>query len=189
MTVDNVLSSACNGWSSTPHEEWPRYRAAQAAWVAPSQINVSHNVFIRSALDISSGHVNDPAVWDRYLTQQFGDDLATMGDRLTLLLCDDVGMAQATMQAWLMDVLVARLALMPHVRIVLAGATVPDANSAYNAMCREYRLPPVEDIKEYATYCRQVDAPLTDEQIQVLVAVFDHKPGLFAEALWGKLMP
>ena len=125
---------------------------------------------------------------DLDLASQFIKDAAKMNDRLLLLLFDSANSTSEHMQAWLMDTFLVKLLSFPHVRIVIAGRSLPDVNGSYAALCRSYQLRAVTDIKEYMLYCQRVNASLVEQSIQDFARACDYTPGTFVELVYPRFL-
>lgn len=82
-----------------------------------------------------------------------------------------------------MGMLLIPLSRLGHLRVVLAGRSLPQAHGSYRVLCQDYQLQPVKDMEAYVEYCKNSNLTLTEQSISVLAQAFDYIPGLFAEVL------
>jgi hypothetical protein len=124
----------------------------------------------------------------RHLVDQFVADLRRSTDAPVVLFFDTVNDASATVCDWLMDTLLVQLSPLLHVRVVVAGRSMPEASGSYAALCCSYQLTPVEEDEAYITYCQQVGAVLVEQSIRDFARVFEYKPGLFVDYVLPKFV-
>ena len=187
-TVPDYLHSLCGqlGGQSNSH-----YFAAYQKWLnRPKQVGMQQLLALFSRVTISiKDSSSDLHERDIHFTAQFTKDLSQLEDKALLLLFDSVNHATEDTQAWLTDTLLVHLAALQHVRIVLAGRALPDANSSYTAYCRSYQLSPVTELEAYIKYCRNANLTLPDQSIRDLARVFHYTPGIFVDYVVPAFIP
>lgn len=179
--VPEILDMACN---SIGMEHCENYSAVRQKWISQSMNQTRVEVHgIRaffSSFRIALKESADNTYYrDLDLASHFIKDVTKMNDRLLLLLFDSANSTSEHMQAWLMDTFLVKLLSFPHVRIVIAGRSLPDVNGSYATLCRSYQLRPVTDIKEYMLYCQRVNANLVEQSIQDFAHGCYYTPGTF----------
>lgn len=117
------------------------------------------------------------------LTSAFVDDLRALDHSQILLVFDQVDNADANKQQWLMDSLLSQLAFLLHVRVIVAGRSMPDAAGAYAAICHSYELPEVKESEPYLDFCRTLQVDLGEEHVPILVQAAYYRPGAFVNLL------
>jgi hypothetical protein len=115
------------------------------------------------------------------LTMWFIEDLNELSDRPLLFLFDTIDSATTYIQTWLMDTLLEHLSSLDHVRVVVAGRSLPKAFSSYASYCQSYHLSPVTEVEAYIAYCRHARLTLPESSIRDFAHAFRYVPGLFAE--------
>jgi len=117
---------------------------------------------------------------DPMLTTHFVADLrALAADRPLVLLFDALDNAPEAIHTWLFHTLLGQLAMLPHVRVVLAGRTLPEPGGDYAATCQVHHLQPVRDETEYITYCQKIKATLVEQSIRDFARAINYRPGEF----------
>jgi hypothetical protein len=117
----------------------------------------------------------------RYLTTVFVNDLRKLNMQPVVLLFDAVNEATKDVQAWLMDLLLVQICALHHIRVVVAGRSVPDASASYSANCRTCVLSPVTAEDEYIAFCHRARLTLSEQSIRDLARFVGYTPGLFVE--------
>jgi len=167
------------------------YHAAHQEWINRPRLEVSGLQALFSKVSVRSAEeADETGKMNRHLTTQFVADLRRLDDRPLLLLFDQFDNAGGNVQSWLMNMLLAQLAPLAHVRVVVAGRTIPEASGSYATLCCSYQLLPVQEEQAYIDYCHRIKSPLNEDQIRALALALDHKPGEFASAMskfssWG----
>jgi hypothetical protein len=163
---------------------FPAYYAAYREWLNRSRVGVGNVHAVLSFLTIRAGEAEaESRRWARHLTAQLVVDLHKSSDGRVVLLFDAVDAASENTRDWLMDILLAQLAALSHLRLVVAGRGVPEPHGSYAAFTRSYELQPVKEINEYISYCRQIGAALDEPSIRSLALAFDYIPGSFADVM------
>jgi hypothetical protein len=146
------------------------YLAAYEAWIAhhPTSPKKSENI----------RHKN------YYLTSCFVKEIAKLDDTLLLFLFDSVNSARV--QTWLMDVLLPQIVTLRHIRVILAGRSLPDTYSSIAAFCSTYQLFPITDEQAYIEYCKNLHLKLGEQSIRDFAYACDYTPGIFAELVLPK---
>lgn len=116
---------------------------------------------------------------DPMLTTHIVEDLRLLNDFPILILFDALDNAPDPIRAWLFHMLVGQLALLPHIRVVLAGRNLPEPTGDYAPFCQVHRLQPVRDEREYINYCQQIKATLVEQSIRDFAQATDYRPGQF----------
>jgi hypothetical protein len=125
---------------------------------------------------------------DLYLTQQFVSDIQCLCDKPFLLLCDSVNLASENIQQWLVDVLLVQLLQLPHVRVVVAGRSLPVVNGSYAALSARYQLRPVIEVDEFLAYCHKTELMLDESSIRNIAYGCDYIPGMFVDFVVPKFL-
>jgi len=180
QAIADVLYTACNLLSGLIFQG---YYDAYQEWVSQSRLQVSGLKAVFSLVQIrSAGEAGEIEKAACHLTSRFVGDLRCQIGTPVLLLFDAVDSAAETTKRWLMDTLLVQLSTLSHVRVVVAGRSVPEASGSYAAMCRSYQLLPVDDEEAYVAFCREIGVVgLGEQSIRDMARVFDYKPGMFVD--------
>lgn len=133
--------------------------------------------------NISYNFLNAIRLRSERLTTQFLMDLSRLQNKPIVLLFDTVDSASEHVQSWLIRSFLAKLSLLPHVRIVVAGRVLPEPLGEYMDLLHVHLLSRVKDEEEYIAYCQQRNVPLVEEAIRSLAYECEYIPGLFASRL------
>ena len=174
ITCRQLGSQICSG-----------YYAAYQVWVEKSRKRVNILRAFLSQLNLFPPSENDlPSERDRYLTNRLVDDLSKLHDEVFLLIFDSVNSATESMQTWLMDLLLPQLASLSHVRTIVAGRSLPDAQGSYRTSCQSYRLLPVTEEEAYIAYCQMKGVTLVEQSIRDFARASGYRPGLFVDLVF-----
>jgi len=110
-------------------------------------------------------------------------DLRALSPSPILLLFDALDQAEKSLQDWLLNNLVAHLVPLPHLRLVLAGRTVPEPPGSCIPHTLHHQLSPVTDEAAYIAYCQSVQASLVEQSIRDFARATGYKPGFFADLI------
>ncbi len=178
-TIPDLLHLAC---SQLDPQGFDSYHSAHDQWTARSGINLQHITSIFLHLIIHNWE-NTQATRARnyHLTAQFVKDLSQQSNAPLLLLFDSVESATEGKQCWLMHSLLPQLTPLEHIRVVVAGRSLPAIHGSYAARCQIYRLGPVIDDSAYIIYCQKLSATLGEQSIRDIARLCDYTPGLFAD--------
>jgi hypothetical protein len=184
--VPDILHAICGMLGGNSCDS---YYASHQAWTNRPKVDIDHLNAVFSSVTIS---VKEPTLHeirqrDRDLTTQFVRDMSRLTD--VLLLFDSVDRATEYIQNWLMYSLLIQLSSLAHVRVVVAGRSLPEAHGSYLALCRSYRLVPVTDVVEYIAYCRSLQATLSEQSIRDFAKAFDYTPGVFVDFVLPHFVP
>ena len=171
---------------------FPNYCAAYQELINRSKVQVTGLQAILALVQIRAiDETDESESVIRHLTSQFVADLRNLADSPLLLLFDAVEGADERTRNWLMDILLMQLSTLAHVKIVVAGRSVPEAYGSYTATCHSYELLPVDEEQAYVIYCREIGigAELEEQSIRDMARVFDYKPGLFVDFVMPKYAP
>ncbi len=183
--VPDILHTACGQLDG---KSCHGYYTAHQAWTNRPKVDIDHLHAYFSSVTVSvKDRPDETRQRDRDLTTQFVHDMSQLAD--TLLFFDSVDMAPEYMQTWLMNSLLIQLSSLAHVRVVVAGRSLPEAHGSYVALCRSYQLLPVTEAEEYIAYCHSLHATLSEQSIRDFAEVFDYTPGIFVEHVLPKFMP
>ena len=168
-------------------EAFPAYKVAYQDMQnrARAQVSGVQAWFSRISMKVEGG-ADDPRKMGRELVPPFVADLRRVSHTPIVLLFDAVNDASSTMQEWLMDTLVGQLLPLLHVRIVVAGRSVPEPSGGSVACCHSYELTPVKEEEAYITYCHRLGIPLVEQSIKDIARVLDYKPGQFVDYVLPK---
>ena len=145
------------------------YLAAYEAWVAhPTSPKKSEHL----------RHKN------YYLTSCFVKELAKLDDTFLLFLFDSVNSTRV--QTWLMDVFLPQIVPFRHIRVILAGRSLPDSYSNIAAICGTYQLSPITDEQAYLEFCKNLHLNLGEQSIRDFAYACNYTPGIFAELVLPK---
>ncbi|HEX9924993.1 MAG TPA: hypothetical protein VGD99_20220 [Anaerolineae bacterium] len=182
QSIPDIIHAACGLLG--PQSRFPAYHTAHREWINRSKVEVSRTAVILSRMIMRGGEEReDSKQMIRHLTAEFVVDLKKLKDVSLVMVFDQLDNAVEATCYWLMDTLLVQLAALPHVRIVIAGQTVPEASGSYAAACQSYELLSVEEEAAYVNYCRHIGANLTEDNIRVLAQALDYNPGQFAEVM------
>jgi len=183
QTISDILQMAL---SQLDARHYDYYNAAQQTWTKRSR--VEEDVFtIFTSIDITDKDGLDEARHkNRRLLAQFISELNKLDDMPSLLLFDSVNNASESMQTWLMDTFLVSISLLKHVRVVVAGRSLPEAYGSYTAQCRSYQLLPVAAEEEYIDFCKRLNVGLAEQSIRDFAYAFDYKPGMFVDYVLPK---
>lgn len=171
-TVPDVLQIASNQLGSQVRDS---YSTAYEAWM-------NHPI----SPDTNIKDINYKSL---YLTSHLVQALGKLEDRLLLLFFDSVDNATKRMQTWLMDILLAQLSPLCHVRVVLVGRSLPKANASYATSCCTYQLFPITDEQAFVDYCQSIKANLAEQSIRDFAYACDYIPGVFTDLVLPKFVP
>lgn len=135
-------------------------------------------VFAKISVTAQKADDETPKI-DPMLTTHFVADLRLLAGRPILLLFDALDNAPEPIQTWLFHSLLGQLALLRHVRVVVAGRSLPEPGGDYGPACRVHRLQPVRDEREYIAYCQNIKAALVEQSIRDFARAIDYRPGQF----------
>jgi TIR domain len=170
-TIPDILYAACSQLGSHMCDN---YLAAYKTWMSSS---------------ISFEKSEDALYKNHYLTSCFVKDLAALDDHSLLLLFDSMSSATRKVQTWLMDVLLVQISSLPHVRVILAGRSLPKAHSNSIVFSHTYHLLPITDEEAYIEYCKNLHMKLGEQSIRDFAYACDYTPGTFADLVLPKFMP
>ncbi len=141
-----------------------------------------------SYLDTSPTAYSDIQKRDDRLTTQFMLDLSGLQDRPVVFFFDSFDQATAQMQTWLTTSFLMKVSLLPHVRVVVAGRTLPEVPGGYVDLHQVHRLYPVREEAEYLAYCHNTQVNLAEQEILSAVRDCNYTPGMFVNYLFTKLI-
>jgi len=142
-----------------------------------AQISGLQALLSRITINVGSS-ADDPRKIGRDLVRPFVNDLRRRV-HITVLLFDAVNDATEVMQAWLTDTFIGQAAALDHLRIVVAGRSVPEPCGSYRAICDSRELLPVEEEEAYITFCRRVGVNLVEQSIRDFARASKYRPGAF----------
>ncbi len=180
QTAPDILHAACGllGDEVVFHD----YHTAYETWLNRPKVKVAGLQTFLSRVQIKQeAEADEERRITRHLIDQFIADLGRLSDAPVVLCFDAVNEASQTTSDWLMDTLIVQLTRLPHIRVVVAGRSMPEASGSYVAVCCSHQLTPVEEIEAYVTYCQQIGAQLTEQSIRDFARGLDYKPGMFAD--------
>ena len=179
QTIPDILYSACSQLGS---DYCNQFLAESKTLMKPQSIRIEKAQALFSHIDIQIKEGREYA--DNrvvLLTSAFMSDLSTHNDILSLLLFDDFDQASNTQQSWLMDVLLPLLSVLNHVRVVIAGRSIPPVPARFAVSSTVYRLLPINDLQFYIDYCQKQNISLADETIRTITNLADYNPGNFVQ--------
>jgi hypothetical protein len=183
-TVPDILQMACSQFGS---EGFINFDAAQKAWTNRPKVSIANVFALFASLSVSAKDSSDDTHnRDRHLTNEFVKDVRAFTDKVMVLFFDSVDSATENIQDWLMDTFVVQVSQLAHVRIVVAGRSLPEAHGSYAANCRSYQLLPVTSAEEYISYCRLINARLEEQSIRDIARLLDYTPGMFVDLVVPK---
>lgn len=166
---------------------FPDYYSCYREWLHRPRVNLQRVISFLSTMRINSpDSTNEQKIMIRDLTDGFANDLQNLNQQPIVLLFDAVEQADDYTQAWIIDNLLMQLAQIDHVRIVLAGQSIPEPAGNYAMKCFSYELLPIQDEEAYIHYCKQVGAVLEEQSIRDIAQVLDYNPGLFVDRVIPK---
>jgi hypothetical protein len=179
-TVPDFLHSACGQLGS---QNYTSYYTAYQDWLSrPKTVGILKLLALFSHINISlKDSDSDLHQRDLHLTTHFVKDLIKLDATPVLFLFDSVNEATEYIQSWLMNTLLVQLSPLPHIRIVVAGCSLPEACGNYTACCQSYRLQPITEVEAYLEYCHTANLTLSDQSIRDFAHAFSYTPGLFID--------
>lgn len=189
VTVPDILHQTCAQLGG--EGRFPAYYREYEAWLNLSPVvQVKGLQALFSSLSIRAAEPEGEARRvERQLTSKFGADLAGLAPQALLLMFDAVEQSAPSIQNWLMDELLVSVMPLAHVRVVVAGRTIPAAAGSYTTRCRSYELTAVQDEAAYVSYCRQLQLNIEEPLIKGFAHLLDYKPGLFVDMVLPKYGP
>ena len=183
-TVPDILHMACYQLGIKHFEE---YLAVHRELSNRPRVEAQGITTLFSSVKITGKDGPDEAqARDRDLTTQFVKDLSKLNE--VLLLIDSVNEATESMQTWLMETLLVAVSQLPHVKVIVAGRSLPGAHGSYNLLCKSYRLQAVTEIEEYIIYCQKLHTTLGEQSIRDFAYACDYIPGMFVDLVYPKFM-
>jgi hypothetical protein len=181
LSVPDILNQACAQFDDQCCDD---YYAADQAWINRPKVDVKGltTTFSRVGIFAKDG-VDEARDKARSLTNAFARDVSKCNDKALLLLFDSVERASEEIRNWLTEMLLVPLSRLGHVRMVLAGRSLPQPHGSYRVLCQDYQLLPVKDMQAYIEFCQNSNLTLPEQSIPILAQAFDYIPGLFAEVL------
>lgn len=182
QTIMDFLDLAQSRLNITYGIDFPNYSIAYKEWINKPTVNVEGaNVFFSKInIDAKATPAEDNWHTAGLLTTKFVTDLRQIASKKCLFLFDSVNDADSSTQTWLMNNLLDKLAPLKHVRVIVAGRSLPEAYGSYAVNCYSYELKAVQDVQEYVKYCQQINADLVEQSIKDFASAFDYNPGMFA---------
>lgn len=166
---------------------FPNYYLAYREWQHRPRVNLQGIRSFFSSIKITlSDSADEQRFVIRYLTDAFAKDLQNLNQNPVVLLFDAVERADEYTQAWLIDNLLMQLAQIDHVRIVLAGRSIPEPAGNYAMNCCSYELSSIHDEEAFILYCNQIGVSLEEQSIRDIANVVDYNPGLFVDSVIPK---
>jgi hypothetical protein len=123
---------------------------------------------------------------ERLLTPKFVTDLQSLSPQPRLLMFDALEERDPRTLRWLIDELLVSLMLLEHIRVVMAGQSVPQPAGSYAARCHSCELVEVKDEAAYIQYCGQQHLKIGDQSIKDIARLLDYQPGMFADMVVKK---
>lgn len=150
----------------------------------PGSISIEKMAQLGSVTNINAPVYGDEVIWSRIpqLTSGLIDDLAQVPSTQIVFLLDSIDQARDRTREWLLTSFLVEVAQLPHVRVVLAGQTMPSVAGGYAAVTETLKLEPVDE-QEFILYCRRVRITLQVEEIRFLAKAVRYRPGLFVECV------
>lgn len=163
------------------------YQDAYETWLNKPKVEMKHVFLLLSSLSLSTKQEHDDLhKRDHHLTIEFIKDLATCNDRPLLLLVDHIDNATEQMQSWFINTFLVRTLLLKHIRVVVAGRSVPEPHGTYAASCLHTQLYPVTEEEAYIAYCRRLNVTLKEQSIRDIARLLDYQPGMFVDYVLPK---
>ncbi len=181
QTIMDFLDAAKSKFTSYG-VDFPNYSAAYEKWIYKPTVNVEGVKAFFSDIKIVAKADSAEDNWHRasFLTNELVTDLRQITSTKCLFLFDSVNDADSNTQTWLMNNLLDKLAPLKHVRVIVAGRSLPEVYGGYAANCCSYELKAVLDVQEYIKYCQQIGAILVEQSIKDVARAVDYNPGMFA---------
>lgn len=174
LACEQVGGENCRGY----------YKVLQEVMSHPKREETLPQILLNIASPpLSDTFMNDIALRNKRLTTQFLMDLSELQTRPIIFFFDTVDCANEDIQSWLIQTFLAKLSLLPHVRVVIADRILPEPPEDFRDFFQAHLLNQVKDEKEYVTYCQQRNVPLVQQSIRSLAHDCEYTPGLFATQL------
>ena len=163
------------------------YHIAYEEWLSRPNMEVKSLRSFFSLITIrSKDEVNDYNNICRHLTDKFVYDISNILNKQILFLFDSIEDADNSTKNWIMNNFLVQLSKINHVKVVIAGRSVPEINNSYVTICESYNLAAVQNIDDYIQYCYTVGAKLPEESIRDIALILDYNTGLFVELVIPK---
>lgn len=168
---------------------FPCYYTVYQSWMNLPRVQVVGFKALLSRMDVRSPDRDDET--QRIIRSLLSELVTDLGKskKPTLLLFDAVEQANEPLQRWLTDTFLVRLSLLSHVRVVVAGRSVPEPCASYRDRCQTCKLQPVRDEDAYISYCRSRGWSLVEQSIRDIAKMLDYKPGMFVDYVLPKFGP
>ncbi len=156
-------------------------------WLNKPKVEMQHVFLLLSSFTFSAKQgYDDLYKRDHHLTIEFIKDLETCNDRLLLLLVDHIDSAAEAVRTWLINTFLVRISLLKHIRVVVAGRSVPEPHGTYAASCLHAQLHPVTEEDAYIAYCRRLNVTLVEQSVRDIAFLLDYQPGMFVDYVLPK---
>jgi hypothetical protein len=120
------------------------------------------------------------------LTTHFMLDLNKLQEKTLVFFFDSIDLATEQIQSWLLQSFLAKLSLLPYVRIVVAGRILPEIPADYVDLHRMHPLVAVREEAEYIAYCQRTQVKINEREIAAAMRSCDYTPGIFINYLFTK---
>jgi len=182
QTIVAILQSAC---SMLGDDTCANFDKEYQAWRTRPKVSLERLTLIASTIQVGvEDTVNDIDQWMPRLTHQFVKDIEQLSKQQFVFFIDSVDGASDKTKEWLTDTLLVPLVRLPHVRVVVAGRSLPSPHGSYMALYHKQHMHPIKDLEAYASYCEKIDLRLEEQAInqqaiQVLALLSNYCPGSF----------
>jgi TIR domain len=121
------------------------------------------------------------------LTTDLVIDLDRLHDKPIVFFFDSFDLANKQIQNWLITSFLAKVSALPHVRVVIAGRSLPEKLGDYVGIHQIHQLAPVREDTEYFTYCQNMQVNLDEIEIASAARSCKYTPGIFINYLFIKM--
>lgn len=183
-TIPDILSLTSSQFDG---KHCTYYQNAYQAWMNQPKVKLENVFLFLSTLTLSTKQEHDDLHKnEHYLTTQFIKDLETYNDRPLLLLIDHIDNALEKIQLWLINTFLVQASLLKHIRVVIAGRSIPEPHGRYVASCIRYQLHPVTEEEAYIAYCHRLNVTLVEQSVRDIARLMDYRPGMFVDYVLPK---
>jgi len=184
-SVPDILNTVC---AQLGPQNCSNYYHAYQKLMGESSSGITRLLTDFSYLDTSPTAYSDIQKRDDRLTTQFMLDLSGLQDKPVVFFFDSFDQATAQMQIWLTTSFLMKVSLLPYVRVVVAGRTLPEVPGGYVDLHQVHQLYPVREEAEYLAYCQNTQVKLAEQEIVAAARDCNYTPGMFVNYLFTKLV-
>jgi hypothetical protein len=108
-------------------------------------------------------------------------DISRLSKQVLVFFIDNANVKAVSKETleWLVNTFLKQLSKESHVRIVMAGSSLPEVHLGYLSLCESCDLSEVRELEAYMTYCENAPIKFGEEAIEAIAIISDHRPGFF----------